>query len=268
MASVKRIKAGILHYLVYKPRKVFRNYLNTLGNVSKFPPTEASILINSISGMRGLSSSYLEIGVENGLTFRHVKSQFKVAVDPKFLFNKWLKNRHTFLYETFSDSFFATIDESVKYDVIYLDGLHTYDQTKRDLVNSFKHAHKETFIIIDDTIPCDEFSSMPNQNLCYLERQSKTGKNDGSWHGDVYKVVCNLIMNDIKGMNIVTLVDLENPKTVIWLEKGSMWPERLKEFSDLELSSHSYRKCILDNRCNSQKMNTLDFYKIISLKLG
>ena len=38
-------------------------------------------------------------------------------------------------------------------DLVYLDGLHTFEQTYRDLCNTLMHAHPATVILVDDTVP-------------------------------------------------------------------------------------------------------------------
>ena len=38
-----------------------------------------------------------------------------------------------------SDEFFATLRRSKRFDVAFLDGLHTFDQTYRDMINTFAH---------------------------------------------------------------------------------------------------------------------------------
>ena len=43
-------------------------------------------VIQALMTQKGLKN-YLEIGVENGHIFFRIKSRFKVAVDPKFIFD-------------------------------------------------------------------------------------------------------------------------------------------------------------------------------------
>lgn len=44
--------------------------------------TEASDLINSLVNLRQFRGRYLEVGVENGLTFESVRLRQRVGVDP------------------------------------------------------------------------------------------------------------------------------------------------------------------------------------------
>ena len=78
---------------------------------------------------------YLEIGVQAGTTFRSLKLDHMDGVDPRFLFdvNRVVgEGRH--LHEMTSDQFFLKNLGVEKYDLVFIDGLHTYDQTYRDFL--------------------------------------------------------------------------------------------------------------------------------------
>src|ERR1700722_10471821 len=76
--------------------------------------------------------SYLEVGVARGLTFNQLAFERKVAVDPAFRFDvaDYKKEGVEFCQET-SDRFFSRQDVLRKFDLIFLDGLHTFQQTFR-----------------------------------------------------------------------------------------------------------------------------------------
>lgn len=98
--------------------------------------------INRLAEKFGLKT-YLEIGVFNGDTFNAVCLPSKTAVDPQFQFNTsdYEKDNVKF-YEMPSDEFFYRSqleDRVTKYDLIYIDGLHTYEQSYKDFINSNFH---------------------------------------------------------------------------------------------------------------------------------
>jgi hypothetical protein len=66
--------------------------------------------------------------------------------------------------------------------------LHTAEQTYRDFVNSLHFAHSRTVWLIDDVMPNDAYSAIPDQAEAIRQRQA-AGSSDTAWHGDVYKVV-------------------------------------------------------------------------------
>ncbi|MCH2051199.1 MAG: glycosyltransferase 61 family protein [Trichodesmium sp. ALOHA_ZT_67] len=145
--------------------------------------------LNKIAIINQLSS-YLEIGVSKGMTFNQINIKSKVAVDPKFRFNttQYASENVVFL-EITSDEFF--IDHAKKFqpfDLIYLDGLHTFEQTFRDFCSSLSCAHAKTIWLIDDTCPGSYAQAQPSLQQC-RQIQKMSGEKDGSWMGDVFKVV-------------------------------------------------------------------------------
>jgi len=136
------------------------------------------------------ASKYLEIGVNDGTTFKRVDVSYKVAVDPKFRFNvQDYANEQTIFHEVTSDSFFSShASKHGKFDLIYLDGLHTFEQTLRDFRASLEYSHQETIWLIDDTYPTGRLATLPSLLLVRIVRRL-LGINDRRWMGDVFKVV-------------------------------------------------------------------------------
>lgn len=161
--------------------------------------------------------TYLEIGVHKGETFLDVNVASRVGVDPQFRFDwsSYHGKDGIQLHQCSSDTFFDSIDPAVKYDLIFVDGLHAFEQTYRDILHALRHSHPGTVIAIDDTIPCDVFSTSRSLQDCVEMRYSLTGVADGRWHGDTYKVVPLLTAfnNDLR---LITLIDGGNPWTLIW----------------------------------------------------
>ena len=112
--------------------------------------------------------TYLEIGVHNGDTFFDVEIEYKDAVDPHFLFETSpLTSEKVRFFSQTSDAFW-TSDKPLKYDLIFIDGLHTFEQTFRDLLCSMRFSHDRTVWLIDDTLPTDVvFSAIPDQAKSY-----------------------------------------------------------------------------------------------------
>jgi hypothetical protein len=133
---------------------------------------------------------YLEIGVWKGKTFFPVKAGAKVAVDPTFAFDvPEMAKRHADceFHQVTSDGYFAKADPSEKFQVIYLDGLHTAEQTLRDLLNAVYFISTDGIIIIDDVYPTSYHSALPdNRNAQVVKRAMKS--EDKNWMGDVYKL--------------------------------------------------------------------------------
>ncbi|MCD4535999.1 class I SAM-dependent methyltransferase [Nocardioides sp. cx-169] len=137
--------------------------------------------------------SYLEVGVSRGVTFHAVKARRKVAVDPVFDFD-WQteqeKRRDTTTYhQVTSDEYFGSvIGEGERFDVIFLDGLHTFEQTLRDLLNALDHLSEGGIIVIDDVRPSSYHASLPDHLQSVRVRQWVKGDNK-DWMGDVYRLL-------------------------------------------------------------------------------
>ena len=133
--------------------------------------------------------NYLEIGCNNNENFDSVMlpPKNKFGVDPVSGGN----------IKKTSDDFF--IQNNILYDVIFIDGLHTYEQCQKDLINSLKFLNINGYIFIHDLIPTSwEVEHVPRLN--------------GIWAGDVWKVAVELmeskgiefqIINVDKGVGVV-----------------------------------------------------------------
>ncbi len=115
------------------------------------------------------NSSYLEIGCATNSLFDSIPLKNKIGVDPA----SGGTIRKT------SDEFFK--NNKLKFDVIFIDGLHTYEQVRRDIINSMKFLNKGGFICIHDMLPRNWVESHP-ANIT-----------TGPWLGDVWKVAFELI---------------------------------------------------------------------------
>ena len=136
---------------------------------------------------------YLEIGVQvPELNFDRIKIRHKISVDPD-------PEARAIFCET-SDQFFAhwkpveTIEvtsrdskkreflrSDQRFDLIFIDGLHTAEQVKKDFENALKILSPNGFIVLHDCNPLKEEHTI-------VPRPTKTGH----WNGDVYKFVCSM----------------------------------------------------------------------------
>jgi len=114
--------------------------------------------------------NYLEIGVKAGSTFFWIRARKKMAVDPQFIFSmidrlKWLRwnpyNVFNEYYPVRSDSFFSEesrLLEKRGLYVVFVDGLHTYEQSLRDIENSVRFLRHAGVILVDDCIRPNDLS--------------------------------------------------------------------------------------------------------------
>jgi hypothetical protein len=153
--------------------------------------SQLSHLINSLL-TKTKNSQYLEIGVMAGVTFHQVtESSLKVAVDPKFLFDVSHLMSANVRYETMTSDMYFLQNKQI-FDVIFIDGLHEFKQSLKDLLSSLAIlSHETAYVIIDDIWPTDIFSSLPDQQECYDLRREFLRSNEVplDWRGDVYKIL-------------------------------------------------------------------------------
>jgi len=119
------------------------------------------------------AKSYLEIGCDKDQIFRHINCQKKVGVDPV---------RGGSLRMT-SDQYFENYQDT--FDVIFIDGLHHYEQVTRDVNNAISRLNPNGIILIHDMLPVHEDeTSMP------LPIKSP---NTRYWLGDVWRLAFDLM---------------------------------------------------------------------------
>jgi hypothetical protein len=116
--------------------------------------------------------NYLEIGVFKGENIREIKAPHKDGVDPGA--EGYTPPEAN--YPMTSDAFFDLIKdhEDIKYDLIFIDGLHHSDQVKKDIENALNHIVEGGFILLHDCNPVSyEAQLVPRQTI--------------AWNGDVWK---------------------------------------------------------------------------------
>jgi hypothetical protein len=127
-------------------------------------------LINLIIQKKNLKS-YLEIGLDKGFNFNQIICDYKVGVDPVLDDNVKYQGQ---VYKLTSDDFFK--QNTTNFDIILVDGLHLYEQTIKDIINSFNFLNNKGFIVVHDCMPNSE----------QMAGREPTGD---SWNGDVYKAI-------------------------------------------------------------------------------
>lgn len=168
------------------------------------------------------ATRYLEIGVSGGRTFFTVDVENKVAVDPRFRFD-WepRQTENVRYFQMPSDEWFIEHGRSEQFDLIFLDGLHTFEQTFRDFCNALTVAHPGTVFMIDDTVPTDVFSAWPDHREAVNFRRAQAlksgleGRVASAWQGDVYKTIF-AIHDFFPTLSYATIMGSGNPQTLVW----------------------------------------------------
>lgn len=117
--------------------------------------------------------NYLEIGVFNGECIEAVDILHKDGIDPGAEGVVHPKVN----YPITSDEFFELIKDhsEIKYDIVFIDGLHHSTQVIKDITNSLKHSIDGGVIVMHDCNP-------PTKAHAQLPRNEQR-----EWNGDTYK---------------------------------------------------------------------------------
>lgn len=178
---------------------------------------------------------YLEIGVNNGDTFFAVEAGFKVAVDPAFMFNiddAKNKNPNARFHAVESDTYFGEIiAPGESFDVIYLDGMHTVEQTLRDFCNAIEFLSEKGVIVIDDIVPNSYHASLPDLKVSRQVRDRLYGNSDGSWMGDVYRLVF-FIETYFRQYHFATVIE-NHGQLVVWKSQRKSGDLRCRSLEDV-----------------------------------
>lgn len=161
-------------------------------------------VINQIMRKQGGSGVYVEIGVRNGKCFFNISARHRLAVDPEFRISKrtFVKAYSRNPLQWFRDSFFAvTSDEffrtqrarllRLKPDLVFIDGLHTYEQSYKDVLNSLEVINPGGIIVMHDCNPTNEVAAMPALSPAEVAAKKLPGWK-GVWCGDVWKAIVRL----------------------------------------------------------------------------
>ena len=143
-----------------------------------------SFILRAILNKDKNNCKYLEIGVCKNEVFNTIpiKIENKIGVDPV----EGGTHRMT------SDEFFKKNIEF--FDVIFVDGLHHYEQCQRDCINALSFLKKDGIILFHDFLPKNAF-------------EEAVPRKQTRWTGDVWKVAVEL--NNSKNLKFV-IANIDN----------------------------------------------------------
>lgn len=103
-------------------------------------------IINHLISKKNLKS-YLEIGIGDGVNYNQILCDYKENVD--IVTDE--TNSDIVINKMTSDEYFSICNR--KFDIIFIDGLHTFEQTYTVIMNALKFINYDGFIIAHDTLP-------------------------------------------------------------------------------------------------------------------
>ena len=144
--------------------------------------TKRTQVINYILSLFERDTTYLEIGVRNpDDNFNHIGATKKYAVDPGIEFEQ-----NPVDFQLTSDVFFEKLrgneilSSEIRFDVIFIDGLHLAEQVDRDIKNAIDFIKDDGFIVLHDCNPPTEWHARYEYNY-------KNTPARGYWNGTTWK---------------------------------------------------------------------------------
>lgn len=181
--------------------------------------------------------SYAEIGVyDPANNFDYIIAPHKHSND--------IIDKFEYTHRMTSDEFFNNL-QYFTYDIIFIDGLHTYEQSYKDLLNAMNSINENGFIILHDINPLSRTSALPNENDSY--------KYGNYWHGEVYKTLIRFLNEYTETWNVICLDEPTGGLAIITQRniKGNK-PNRVYELTWDEFDN---------NRDDILNLKTLDEFK-------
>lgn len=161
------------------------------------------------------AKSYLEIGCDRNQIFSNINVRHKIGVDPA----RGGTHRMT------SNDFFKNNKEH--FDVIFIDGLHYYDQVKLDVENGLSCLNNNGIIVIHDMLPIKESHAV----VPIPEPFTKP------WLGDVWRLGFELMTRtDV----VFHIVKIDSGCGILW--RGTQTPVNLSATSDWKFYEENCKK--------------------------
>ena len=172
-----------------------------------FSITENRIAIINYFAAEMRATNYLEIGCADNTVFSNISVSNKVGVDPIM----------GGTYRGTSDNFFS--QNSIIFDLIFIDGMHTFEQVYRDVANSLKSVKVDGYILLHDMLPKSyEEQLVPCSTL-------------GPWTGDVWKL--SFLLSDVEGLDFKIINDDHGLGVIRKINENVTMPGS-EEFRDLD----------------------------------
>ncbi len=139
-------------------------------------------VINLLLSKRVEKTCYLEIGVRNpDDNYNRINADEKYSVDPGLEFKS-----NPVDFKMTSDEFFerlssgSILSSEIRFDVIFIDGLHLADQVDRDIIHSLKFLKRDGFVVLHACNPPTEWHSREDYHFLHSPAR-------GNWNGTTWK---------------------------------------------------------------------------------
>lgn len=201
-----KLKLNRIYYFLFKDRFNKKINFEFPENINRWDLIRKIIYLKSYN-------SYLEIGCDDNQSFNNININHKIGVDPSSGGN----------FKGTSDYFFSINNK--KFDCIFIDGLHEYQQVCKDIENSLSCLNPNGIILLHDTLP-------PNIHQQAVPRYKRT------WNGDVWKAIVKFRTN--QNYDIVTCKIDQGISIIRKTENKKKLDIKIKNFKNLKFKDFYY----------------------------
>lgn len=199
-----------IYKINYIFNKLFKeNYNQRLKYNWNVKPKRYEIL-NKIIKIKNYNN-YLEIGCFQDENFNKIKITNKVGVDP--VSGGTIRDT--------SDNFF--LNNKNIFDIIFIDGLHVYEQVRKDIQNSLKFINSNGVILLHDCVPL-------------RIRDQMIPRSHEHWNGDVWKAITEV--RTFKNLDTYTILADQGLGIIFKRENNNLLKIEKKNFKSLTFKDY------------------------------
>lgn len=199
-----------IYKINYIFNKLFKeNYNQRLKYNWNVKPKRYEIL-NKIIKIKNYNN-YLEIGCFQDENFNKIKITNKVGVDP--VSGGTIRDT--------SDNFF--LNNKNFFDIIFIDGLHVYEQVRKDIQNSLKFINSNGVILLHDCVPL-------------RIRDQMIPRSHEHWNGDVWKAITEV--RTFKNLDTYTILADQGLGIIFKRKNNNLLKIEKKNFKSLTFKDY------------------------------
>lgn len=172
-------------------------------------------------------NTYCEIGCFSNELFNKIEIKNKVGIDPV----------SGGTVKTTSDLFFK--DNKLNFDIVFIDGLHHYEQVKKDINNSLRFLNLGGIILLHDCLPSNVFDqAVPRCTY--------------NWNGDVWKAFVEIRCKE--DLDSYTLYADQGIGIIFKRTNKNLLNLKIDNFSKLKFSDYFYNYKIYMNIISTENL--------------
>jgi hypothetical protein len=159
-----------------------------------------------------------------------------------------------------SDTFFAKEEARLVgcgVDVAFIDGLHTFSQSLKDVENTLKYLNNNGVIILHDCNPLSEAAAISAKSISEVQKMNPPDFT-GVWNGDVWKTIAYLraIRKDLR----IFVLDCDSGLGILTKEA----PESMLNYSAEKIRNLSYHDLSKDRQSILNLKNVTYFKEFLN----